>query len=171
MSDQPNEQTIVADATVSLSVETLNAALKVTEEKPKSQSLDPYILFTQIDDMRKEGIDEETIREAFNQFMASRMDTSRKAVNSMKRTPDSVPMPSQDDINKMYTARFESVVAPSEAMQTIIDALEQSRETRSQVVQAAGRPTLKMLTYRALYFGLTKFLAVVVYVFNKLGVK
>ena len=171
MSDQPNEQSIPADATVPLSIETLEAALKVVEEKPKPQTLDPYILFTQIEDMRKEGVDEETIREAFNQFMEQRNGTYRKATNSMKRTPDSVPMPTQDDINKIYLDRFESQAKPSEEMQVIIDALEQSKETRSQVVQASGRPTLKMLTYRFLYFSLTKLLSAVVYLFNKAGVK
>jgi len=153
--------------TVPLSIETLDAALKVTEEKPKAQALDPYILFTQIEDMRKEGVEEETIREAFNQFMESRSGTSRKAVNSMKRTPDSVPMPTQDDINKMYTEKAVGKEILSQDMETILEELELSRIRRASTPTSTVLSFKQRLAQRVMVF----MLGVTIWVFKKLGVK
>lgn len=166
-----DEQQTPTPTTVPLSVETLDAALKASaaseEVPPKPQSLDPYILFTQIDDMRKEGVDEETIREAFDQFMASRMGTSRKAVNSMKRTPDSVPMPTQDDINKMYTEKALGKEILSQDMETILEELENSRNRRANEPVPTVLSFKQRLAQRVMMF----VLGVTIWVFKKLGVQ
>lgn len=163
--------------TVPLSTETLDAALKaskdsaateVVAEERKPQTLDPYILFTQIDDMRKEGVDEETIREAFNQFMASRMGTTRKAVNSMKRTPDSVPMPTQEEINKMYADRLTvDKEILSQDMETILEELENSRIRRAN----EPAPTVLSFKQRLAQKIMMFMLSVTIWVFKKLGVE
>jgi hypothetical protein len=162
--------------TVPLTTETLDAAFKASEastlasavaEERKPQTLDPYILFTQIDAMRKEGVDEDTIREAFNQFMASRMGTARKAVNSMKRTPDSVPMPTQDDINKMYTENVLGKEILSQDMETILEELENSRIRRANAPSPVVLSFKQRLAQRVMMF----VLGVTIWVFKKLGVE
>jgi hypothetical protein len=163
-----DEQQTPTPTTVPLSIETLDAALKVVEEKSKPQTLDPYILFTQIEDMRKEGVDEDTIREAFNQFMASRMGTSRKAVSSMKRTPDSVPMPTQEEINKMYTEKAVGKEILSQDMETILEELENSRIRRAN---APLPQTVLKFKDRLAQSVMIFMLRVTVWVFKKFGVK
>ena len=68
----------------------------------KGPELDLYMLFKQIDSLREEGVPEDAIRAAFNEFMAERAGNFRVPQKRILRTADSVPMMSQADINKMY---------------------------------------------------------------------
>jgi hypothetical protein len=166
MSDQSNEQ--AEPVKVPLSTETLDAALKVVEEKSKTnEMLDPYILFTQIEAMRKDGVDEETIRTAFNEFMAQRNGTYRKAIPKMKRSSQGLPpIPTQEEINKFYTDKLaETHVAPSLEMQAIVNAAETVNKL------SAKRPGPKVYLYRAAYYTVGKFLGLLIYFLNKAGIK
>jgi hypothetical protein len=50
----------------------------VTEQPKKIKDLDPYEMLKQIESLRADGIDEPTIREAFNQYMAERQGIFKK---------------------------------------------------------------------------------------------
>lgn len=172
MDDQTNDQTSSVLPKVPLTQETLDAVLKATEETAKPQTLDPYILFTQIEAMRKEGVEEATIREAFNQFMIDRSGTRPQVKNSMKRHPDSVPMPTQDEINKMYTDKLtEQKTIMSEDMNLIMDELENSKTRKAQAVVQSKRFSFKRFKDNLARRAMVMILRVTIFVFKGFGVK
>lgn len=92
-------------------------------------SIDPIKLFDQLEQLRKEGVDEATIRTAFADYMSKHTGNSRQAKNVMKRHIGSLPMPSQADINKMYEDRYKDIVNETTSPQTVLvlEALENAK--------------------------------------------
>lgn len=164
--EQQNEQTPVK---VPLNQETVDAVLKATEETYKPPVLDPYILFTQIEGLRKEGVPEETIREAFNQFMQERQFPKPKALNSMKRHPGSLPMPTQEEINKMYLKAHEDRVVSPE-MELLIEEVENAK-TRRVAVEQASKFSFRGLRDKTARSVMVFILRVTIFVFKRLGVR
>lgn len=82
------------------------AETKVESVPVKNSDLDLYALFKQIDGLREEGVPEEVIRVAFNEFMADRQGTFRVPLKRILKTPDSMPTLTQQEINKMYESRI-----------------------------------------------------------------
>ena len=161
MDDQTGEQTPITKE----QAESLQTALQATPPV-LPPPLDPYVLFTQIEGMRKEGVSEETIRIAFNQLMEERSGNYRKAPNSMKRTKDSVPMPTQEEINKMYAgAQIDKVVSPE--MELILEELENGKARKA----AYRPPSLRAFRDNLARKLMVGILRLTIWVFKTIGVK
>lgn len=114
------------------------AETQVSETTPQNPTeipklkVDPLVLFKQIEEMRKEGVAEEVIREAFVQFMEQYQGNVRKVPRTVRRTVDSVPMPTQAEINKMYEDRYKGITDEDNNPQValVLEALETSKSQR-----------------------------------------
>ena len=140
----------------------------------KPPELDPYLLFTQIEEMKKDGVEESVIREAFNQLMEERSGQFRKIVPTVRRKQAGLPpMISQEEINKIYTDRVtvqQESLSPSMLM--LMDEVAKAKDRRIELENAKPpRPTLKMYAYRLAYYGMNRLIGVIVYLFNKAGIK
>lgn len=144
-----------------------------TKEAAQKVTIDPLVLFQQIESLRTEGVPEETIKAAFAEFMNQVSGNVRKAQPTMRRTPESVPMPTQEEINKLYEERYKGIdteiADPSVGL--ILDAIERSNKIRTQIVNPTLTDRVKMLGYRISYLFLSKLLQAIVFVFAKMGVK
>src|ERR1700722_14582930 len=76
---------------------------------PKAH-LDPYVLFKQIDALREEGVPEEVIRAAFDEFMQEHSGNFRVPMKRILKTKESLPTMSQVEINAIYEKRFKKPV-------------------------------------------------------------
>lgn len=161
MNDQPNGTNV-------------EMAPNVEVQTPKSQEADLYLMFKQIESLRQDGVSEEVIREAFNQLMSEKQGNYRKVQLPVKN-PDSTPMPTQEEINKMYEERYKDLppdVEMSPTMKEIYDGIQLAKEANSKILKRATLfGTIKMYWYRTIYFFLSKFLSLVVWVVSKMGVK
>lgn len=146
----------------------------VTTTVPVAKKLDPYILFREIEQMREDGIPEDTIKEAFNQFMEERGGNFRKPQKTLRKSEEMNAMPSQEEINKMYEDRYKNIPIEERdpAIQAIISAIQNADKTKWQNNKKATlKSYIRMYTYKALYFSLNKFLSMVVWTFKKMGIK
>lgn len=138
----------------------------VVVAKPTPEPLDPYLLFKQIDSLRQEGVPEETIREAFNQFMEERQGNFRKPQVTLKKTANSIPMPSQEDINKMYEGFTKNRVLDP-AVELLLEEIENAWERKQQV----KRISFRQLKNRVARYFFIQMLRVVIWCFSKIGVE
>ncbi|NJO48182.1 MAG: lipase chaperone [Leptolyngbyaceae cyanobacterium RM2_2_4] len=131
--------------------------------------LDPVKLFDQISQMRKEGVDEDTIREALNQFMEQATNRTQKAKTVMKRHVGSVPMPSQDEINQLYQDRYKDVDLESadSTVKLIVERLEESERARKELAQF---PKLTRRAKAKIYV-VKKLLQFTIFICRALGVR
>jgi len=156
-----------------LTQEEVTAQAATIPEPPVVKKVDPYLLFKSIDQMRKEGFEEEVIQEAFAEYIREHTGTFRKLQKTMRRTPDMAPMPTQEEINKIYEERYGNLKKEDlpEEIQMILDELENGAKRSKELKAKKPRLTLKVLMYRIVYFSLNKFLGLIVWVFAKMGVK
>ena len=158
--------------------DTNDGAVKLTEAAPEEKKikLDPYIMLKEIQQMREEGMDEETIRDAFNQLMEEYKGNARRPQVTQRNSADKMPMMTQADINKMYEdalAKTKNVM--SDDMLLLMEELERAQSAKMSAPPALPKPKLRqrvrMLFFKVLHFSLTKFLALIVWTFNKAGIK
>ena len=177
MSDENKTQDVsetvanVAQAELAIKHELNSKPAETTEVKVKD--VDPYLMLLSIESLRKEGVAEEDIRAAFNEYMNERKGIIRKPQKTVKN-PDAVKMPTQEEINKIYTDRVTEATDKtvlSLELQTLLEEIEKAQERKKLIEASKNKVTLKMRWYRVLYYGLNKFLSFVVWVFNKAGIK
>lgn len=144
-----------------------SSAPLASAEQLKNLAIDPLVLFQQVEQLRKDGVDDATIREAFAQFMEQYQNTSRRAVNSMKRHRDSQAMPSQDEINKMYEDRYKGILDESNdpMVKVVLEAMENSN--KAVAVSKVKTP----LRRRIAVFIAIRLLGVTISICKLLGVK
>lgn len=146
-----------------------NSTDSTVENKPVK--MDPYALFRAIEELRENGMPEAIIHEAFNQFMEERQGKARELKNSMKRTPESIPIPTQLDINKMYEDRLTSkeyVGLNTHEAQAFIEAIMAAKVTQTQMQKYSSFRTYKHKIARWLAI---KMLSFTIFVCKLLGVK
>lgn len=130
-------------------VEAVNAEAEV-QRRPK---LDPLELIRQLDIMRKEGVDDGTIRAAFEEIMNERQGIRRQS-RRVVRSEGMVKMLSQDEMNRHYAGLVygkkdgETDDAMDERVKLILDRMEQTKHLKLEV----QKPTIKMYAYRVAYF-------------------
>lgn len=139
-----------------------NEAVSQRAEEERRLKLDPIELIKEIEKMREEGVDEATIRAAFNEGMNEARGAFRIPLRRILKTPESAPMPSQEDINKMYLERYKGIVEDesgnSPNIAELVAGIRKSEETRKQLEEQlkSQKPTVKMYLYRAAYFVLRR---------------
>jgi hypothetical protein len=128
--------------------------------------IDPGVLLAQLQELRKEGVDESTIRAALNEAMEAAQGEPRKALNSMKAHRDAPSMPSQEDMNLIYVRRYGNGIDDSEIQnETVSDIVKAVVESRKR---NSFKPTLRVRI--ATYF-VIKALKGLIYICKALGVK
>lgn len=141
------------------------------QEAQKVADLDLYMLFKQIDNLREEGVPEDAIRAAFNEFMAERAGNFRVPLKRILKTADSVPMMKQEDINKMYedaiTKReYSEKSTLTEEVALLMEEIE--RASRNRKVKAKKPSSFKKALYTAAYLLLKGPLTFAIYILRKL---
>lgn len=137
---------------------------KPSESVPVKVNIDPLVLFQQIESLRKDGVSEDVIKAAFVEFMAEARGEYRKPQLVSRKTKDSVPMPTQEEINKRYEGlakEKEETMTPE--VKLIIEELQRSKDTREKLSKIP-------LKTRIAYYILRKVIGAMIYVFKKLGV-
>lgn len=138
--------------------------------------IDPGVLLAQLQELRKEGVDESIIRAALNEAMEAAQGEPRKALNSMKAHRDAPSMPSQEDMNLVYVLRYGNGIDDYEIKNETVSDIVKANETVSDIVKAvvesrkrnSFKPTLRVRI--ATYF-VIKALKGLIYICNALGVK
>lgn len=131
-------------------------------EEERRVKFDPIELIKEIEKMREEGVDEATIRAAFNEGMNEARGAFRIPLKRILKTPDSTPMPSQEDINKMYLERYKGIVddesVNSPNIAELVAGIRASEEARKKLEEQmkSQKVTVKMYLYRAAYFVLRR---------------
>lgn len=139
-----------------------NEAVSQRAEEERRLKLDPIELIKEIEKMREEGVDEATIRAAFNEGMNEARGAFRIPLKRILKTPDSTPMPSQEDINKMYLERYKGIVddesGNSPNITELVAGIRASEEARKKLEEQmkSQKVTVKMYLYRAAYFVLRR---------------
>jgi hypothetical protein len=147
------------------STETTVLTGPVTMQEPAKLKIDPIVVLQQIETLRKEGVEEEVIRAAFAELMEEAQGRFRRPQVTLRKVPDMIPMPTQEETNKWYKDLVkESPDANNPNIQVIIEALERPRYQRTVWI----KPTLKQ---RIAYYFLRKIIGVVVYIFKKLDIQ
>jgi len=121
------------------------------EERKDKPRLDPIELIRQLEKMRKEGFDEATIRAAFSEVMDNQVGHFRLPLRRVLKSDTMTKMPTQEEINKMYTDRYKGVIdteVNDPSLQAIVSTIG---DTEKQMVKLAN-PTLKQRVYRVAYF-------------------
>jgi hypothetical protein len=75
---------------------------KETQSPKTVQNVDLYQLFKQIDSLREDGVPEDVIRTAFNEFMKESVGEFRMPMKRIIKVEGMIPMPTQDQINLLY---------------------------------------------------------------------
>lgn len=131
--------------------------------------MDPVILLDQIQQMRKEGVDEATIKAAFYEAMEQAQGEPRKVRNSMKAHRDAPKMPSQEEMNSVYVNRYahgiDDTSIRNESVSAVVDAIN-AAQARKQM--APPKPPFRT---RVAYFIARKVLATLIVFCKVLGVK
>lgn len=163
-------------------------------EERKACNIDPLEMIKQIEIMRKEGFDESTIRAAFNDVMAEQSGTFRRPLRRVLKSENMTPMPSQEEINKMYFDRhgvkdgdikdvktdekkydkpLDEADVTIEAINSILAQIEKDKSKHQPFVppKPTFRQKVRMLACRIAYRFLSGLIRVIVFVFGKLGVK
>jgi hypothetical protein len=134
---------------------------------PVKMRIDPAVLLNQLQELRKEGVDESTIRAALNEAMEAAQGEPRKARNSMKAHRDAPKMPSQEEMNQIYVRRYAHGIddneIQNETVSAIVKAIDEARKRR-----VAVKPALRVRI--ATYF-VRKALQGLIYLCRVLGVK
>jgi tmRNA-binding protein len=103
--------------------------LEYIEAGLRSQGLDQKYI-----DAAKQQIEKEI---AFNKMSRGDRDAYLKRVELQKygvrKSADSIPMPSQEDINKMYVKRVHGEGIQDETILTILDALYKDEQTKEEL--------------------------------------
>lgn len=131
--------------------------------------LDPLELIKQVQKMREEGLDEVTIRTAFNDVLAQLQGNSRGPARRVLNTVDSVPMPTQEEINKMYGDRYKGIETEvtDPTVKLVIERLEESERARKEL---ANIPKLNIRA-KVKVFVVKKLLQFTIFVCKALGVR
>lgn len=134
---------------------------------PVKMRIDPAMLLNQLQELRKEGVDESTIRAALNEAMEAAQGEPRKARNSMKAHRDAPRMPSQEEMNQIYVRRYAHGIDDSEiqneTVSAIVKAIDEARKRQVYV-----RPPLRV---RVAAYLVRKALQGLIYLCKVLGVK
>lgn len=139
-----------------------NEAVSQRAEEERRLKLDPIELIKEIEKMREEGVDEATIRAAFNEGMNEARGAFRIPLKRILKTPDSIPVPAQEDINKMYLERYKGIVddesGNSPNIAELVAGIRASEEARKKIEEQMKnqKVTVKMYLYRAAYFVLRR---------------
>jgi hypothetical protein len=112
---------------------------------PVRLRLDPIELLNQVQKMREDGVEEATIRAAFEQAIEQVQGKPRKSHNSMKAHKDAPKMPTQNEINRIYVDRYahgiDDTDIQNETVAAIVDAMKASAEARKALPQ---KPPLRV---------------------------
>lgn len=165
-----------SNSTLSKQVEELSEADRLSLEHLNSMKaatasvklrLDPIELINQVQQMRQDGVEEATVRAAFEQAIEQVQGKPRKNNNSMKAHRDAPNMPTQEEINEIYEKRYSGRDIE------IIGSFGYDVTDRLQVIEDASQLSKPKLTYRAqvkIYI-LKKLLRFTIFVCKSLGVK
>lgn len=127
---------------------------------------DPVELVRQVQRLREEGMDETMIRAAFEAVLSENRGDERQAKSVMKRHLGSIPMPTQDEINKLYEDRHKNDISERA---DIIEILTNTHPKGlfSQKLEESLKPSLKNRIVRYLAIRVLKGL---IFVCKALGV-
>lgn len=130
------------------------AKIEASAAEERKVKLDPLELLRQVEQMRKEGFDESTIRAAFNEVMEAQTGNFRRPIRRVLKSEGMIAMLSPQEMNKHYTNLVyppkgeETDSAMDERIRLILERMEQTKDFKVEY----KKPTIKNYIFRAILF-------------------